>query len=250
MTDPRDVEAQIASMKFMRPDHEIYDGHENQRKAGSIEWKTCAKCGGPYTDSAADAWGCECGEGLTAESEEHSMDERVAQIAAILKEAWGDAPLANESIAREIAALPPIKREPFVYGGVEYAADVSDTPIASIAAAWATVKEWLAGYAAEERDFARYRDDVVLDGVMTAAEMRRISGALAPAQAPKTEREAAIRECIETLKVYERLLSPFRPSIAQPAYHYAALLAALLSPEPTLNSGEDLDDGSGPDGAS
>lgn len=29
--------------------------------AQGTQWKTCAKCGGQYTDSAAEAWGCECG---------------------------------------------------------------------------------------------------------------------------------------------------------------------------------------------
>jgi hypothetical protein len=57
--------------------------------------------------------------------------------------------------------------------------------------AWPVIKEWLARYAEEEATFSRYRDDVLLDGIMTAAEMRRLNAALAPATAAETaEREA------------------------------------------------------------
>lgn len=48
-----------------------------------------------------------------------------------------------------------------------------------ISDAWGVVKKWLAYYAEEEATFSRYRDDVMLDGIMTAAEMRKLNTALA-----------------------------------------------------------------------
>lgn len=54
-------------------------------------------------------------------------------------------------------------------------AEISPTP----AAAWAIVKKWLESYEVEEATFSRYRDDVILDGVMTAGERRALSAFLA-----------------------------------------------------------------------
>lgn len=48
-----------------------------------------------------------------------------------------------------------------------------------ISDAWAIVKQWLCDYAAEELAFSRYKDDVMLDGVMTAGLMRKLNAALA-----------------------------------------------------------------------
>jgi hypothetical protein len=48
-----------------------------------------------------------------------------------------------------------------------------------ISDAWQVVSQWLADYAEEEETFSRYRDDVVIDGVMTAGQRRKLSAALA-----------------------------------------------------------------------
>jgi hypothetical protein len=48
-----------------------------------------------------------------------------------------------------------------------------------ISDAWQVVKKWLTDCAEEEAAFSRYRDNVMLDGVMTAGEMRKLNTALA-----------------------------------------------------------------------
>lgn len=66
------------------------------------------------------------------------------------------------------------------------AEDVADAIIATalsasrihVADAWGVIKKWLADYADEEATFSRYRDDVMLDGIMTAGERRKLSWAL------------------------------------------------------------------------
>lgn len=63
----------------------------------------------------------------------------------------------------------------------------------SAAEAWRTIKEWLASYQWEEETFSRYRDDVILDGVMTAGERRALHAALAKSQSQ--EDNAMPREC-------------------------------------------------------
>jgi hypothetical protein len=49
----------------------------------------------------------------------------------------------------------------------------------TLAEAWAIVRSWLDGVKSEEESFSRYRDDVILDGVMTAGECRDLRAALA-----------------------------------------------------------------------
>lgn len=61
--------------------------------------------------------------------------------------------------------------------------------------AWRIVKQWLSDYAAEEQAFSRYRDDVVLDGTMTACLMRRLNAALRDvAEIERLDRAAAAQE--------------------------------------------------------
>lgn len=132
-------------------------------------------------------------------------DDRIAQIEAVMLR-YRCARLKWE--AREIAALPPteafsdaraeiirIMREDFDptppnWEGREWDDNAEDAAAKIIAVAlsekpthisdaWAVVKKWLTAYAEEEATFSRYRDHVVLDGVMTAVEMRKLNTALA-----------------------------------------------------------------------
>lgn len=41
--------------------------------------------------------------------------------------------------------------------------------------AWEIIKLWVAHYIWEQETFSRYRDDVSLDGIMTAADMRALA---------------------------------------------------------------------------
>jgi hypothetical protein len=70
------------------------------------------------------------------------------------------------------------------------AEDVADKIIAvalsekptQVSDAWQIVRQWLAEQAKEDAEFSKYRDDVVLDGVMTAGEVRSIRASLTPNQ--------------------------------------------------------------------
>ena len=41
--------------------------------------------------------------------------------------------------------------------------------------AWAIILKWLDSYTEEESTFSRYRDDVLLDGIMTASQRRTLA---------------------------------------------------------------------------
>jgi glutathionylspermidine synthase len=51
----------------------------------------------------------------------------------------------------------------------------------SASGAWEIILKWMDDYTEEEATFSRYRDDVILDGIMTAAQMRALA-ALFPKQ--------------------------------------------------------------------
>lgn len=53
----------------------------------------------------------------------------------------------------------------------------------SVSVAWEIVLKWLDDYTEEEATFSRYQDDVILDGIMTAAQRRAMADLF-----PKTSR--------------------------------------------------------------
>lgn len=63
------------------------------------------------------------------------------------------------------------------------AAALSEKPV-HVSEAWRILKKWAAEYAWEEATFSRYRDDTLLDGVMTASDRRKLSALLASTTRP------------------------------------------------------------------
>ena len=50
--------------------------------------------------------------------------------------------------------------------------------------AWAIILKWMDDYTEEEATFSRYRDDVLLDGIMTAAQRRALAALFPKASRP------------------------------------------------------------------
>jgi hypothetical protein len=64
--------------------------------------------------------------------------------------------------------------------------------------AWPIVEKWLKAYAEEEELFSKYRDDVILDGIMSAGQRRALSAALVP---PPSE-AGRLRKALEIARPY------------------------------------------------
>lgn len=170
--------------------------------------------------------------GRVTDQEFHDHAETLIREALSLPEREGDARAEIMRLMREDFDPTPPNWE-----GREWddnAEDVADKIIAAalsekpahVSDAWAIVKRWLAVYAEEEAAFSRYQDDVMLDGVMTAAEMRKLNTALAfqccKGLAPEAECGCALPEREEWRVPEGFWLAPNEPNEAMETAHFEA----------------------------
>lgn len=86
--------------------------------------------------------------------------------------------MSLEQIARDIAAGTfPKKSERTLQeeASARHIQNSANSVQIGIHAAWPALKAWLASFVWEEQAFSRYRDDVLLDGIMTAGQARQLA---------------------------------------------------------------------------